>query len=319
MRDESDQSLLAGFEGLEDALHGMIIFLLGFFLSEVISRWWSLIFDCVGGLADAVGGASVLAASLLDDGAAPEETPSAEPAEGDGREVGRAELRASSLSSRAAAARDCVPKLSARGLLTTGEANALVAASGDGEADARVPWVWMARMWTARLRPTADPALPLALEQCLKGVSRVGRESVPRRPAACAPVPHLLTLMAKFNMLLMALTRGSAIARAPPRARRSRRRRQARSRLRWTSRGCSSSLCCTRGASTSTRCSRTLSAMISSTCRNENPRPRCAPTCTAFIQTRPDAASRQSAEEDDNPGRGHGSEPANAKRGVRVG
>ena len=105
-----------------------------------------------------------------------------------------------------------MPKLSARGLLTAGEANALVAASGDGEADARVPWVWMARMWSARLRPTADPALPLALEQCLKGVSRVGDAKAYLDGQLPLPYVHLLTLMAKFNMLLMALTRGSAIA-----------------------------------------------------------------------------------------------------------
>ena len=209
---ESDQSLLAGFEGLEDALHGMIIFLLGLFLSEVISRWWSLIFDCVGGLADAVDGASVLAASLLDDGAAPEERPTAEPAKATVARWGALSYALVFEGARGAAARDCVPKLSARGLLTTGEANALVAASGDGEADARVPWVWMARMWSARLRPTADPALPLALEQCLKGVSRVGDAKAYLDGQLPLPYVHLLTLMAKFNMLLMALTRGSAIA-----------------------------------------------------------------------------------------------------------
>ena len=209
---ESDQSLLAGFEGLEDALHGMIIFLLGLFLSEVVSRWWGLYFDCVGGLADAVDGASVLAASLLDDGAAPEETPSAEPAKATVARWGALSYALLFEGARGSAARECVSNLSARGLLTTGEANALIAASGDGEADARVPWVWMARMWSARLRPTADPALPLALEQCLKGVSRVGDAKAYLDGQLPLPYVHLLTLMAKFNMLLMALTRGSAIA-----------------------------------------------------------------------------------------------------------
>ena len=48
---------------------------LGAPLGEVISRWWGLYFDCLGGLTDAVDGSVTLSAALLDVTAPP---PSAE-------------------------------------------------------------------------------------------------------------------------------------------------------------------------------------------------------------------------------------------------
>ena len=39
---------------------------LGAPLGEVISRWWGLYFDCLGGLIDAVDGSVTLSAALLD-------------------------------------------------------------------------------------------------------------------------------------------------------------------------------------------------------------------------------------------------------------
>ncbi len=39
MTTNPDEGLLVGFEGLEDALHALIVFLLGLFLAEVISGW----------------------------------------------------------------------------------------------------------------------------------------------------------------------------------------------------------------------------------------------------------------------------------------
>jgi len=203
------QSKLVGLsEGLEDALHALIIFLLGLFLSEVIARWWALVFDCLGGLTDACHGTVVLSMALLPRDA----------------QAHRRLARWGTLSvallfeqARKVCASESVPRLLARGLLTPEEAELLVTAElANRPLDPRIPWVWISQFWadpsTVRALEGKSTSLPLLMEQSLKGVSKIGDASGYLGMSLPLPYVHLLTIMAKFQMVFMAMTRGAAIA-----------------------------------------------------------------------------------------------------------
>ena len=59
---EAESAILSDFEGLEDALHALITFLLGLFVAEVISRWNNMYMNCQGGLTSAIDDVCILAA-----------------------------------------------------------------------------------------------------------------------------------------------------------------------------------------------------------------------------------------------------------------
>lgn len=203
-------ALVSLSEGLEDALHALIIFLLGLFLSEVVSRWWALNFDCLGGLADAVDGTALLAASLLPNDTAAQATLV---------RWGRLSFSLLFEQAQGIPAVEGARRAVAKGLATPDEAAALVAAvaaSGSysiasSPVDARQPWVWCARLWAAQ-GTLEGPAAALAQAQCLKGVGKVGDALCLVDTKLPLPYVHLLTAMAKFQMVFMALTRGAAIA-----------------------------------------------------------------------------------------------------------
>ena len=200
-------ALVSLSEGLEDALHAMIIFLLGLFLSEVVSRWWALNFDCLGGLADAIDGTALLGASLLPGDATSQ-----------ARLVRWGRLSYSLLFDQAQGvpAAEGARHAVAKGLATPEEATALaaaVAASGADSStaiDARQPWVWCARLWAEK--ELDGPAAALVQSQCLKGVGKVGDALCLVDTKLPLPYVHLLTAMAKFQMVFMAFTRGASIA-----------------------------------------------------------------------------------------------------------
>ena len=179
-----DEGLLVGFEGLEDAIHAMIIFLLGLFLAEVIGGWKAMLVDDEGGLTGAIDEVCLLTAAHF---------------------PGDAELQARVLrwgllshallfaNAQNRGAGSALDELSRRDLVTPAERNSFLEA---GSVDARLPWAWMMRTFSDRAAlspsssssssPTATAtatATPLPFPQnslqtlhqtCLKGVGCIG-------------------------------------------------------------------------------------------------------------------------------------------------
>jgi hypothetical protein len=187
----------------------MIIFLLGLFLSEVVSRWWALNFDCLGGLADAIDGTALLASSLL---------PGDLTSQALFVRWGRLSYSLLFDQAQGIPAAEGARRAVAKGLATPDEAtalNAAVAASGADSGsstaiDARQPWVWCAQLWVQK--GLDGPAAALVQSQCLKGVGKVGDALCLVDTKLPLPYVHLLTAMAKFQMVFMAFTRGASIA-----------------------------------------------------------------------------------------------------------
>ena len=146
--------MLSLSEGLEDALHGLLIFLLGLFLSDVISRWSNLTYSCLGGLTDAVHGQAVLAASLLPKCVEAQETLT---------RWGALSVALLFEATRGSTASEVAAKFLGVGLLSPDEAHTLLnpfvgGDQGDNAAanalvaagpspDPRVPWTWAASLW----------------------------------------------------------------------------------------------------------------------------------------------------------------------------
>jgi len=126
----ADVSMLADFESLEDALHTLIVFLLGLFLAEVISRWHAMFVNCQGGLVAAIDDVNILGKVYYPDDQEVNDN------------VLRWCLASHALLFMMAQDRDPseVSELVDRGLLTKAEADQMVAL---GTNDARLPWTWI--------------------------------------------------------------------------------------------------------------------------------------------------------------------------------
>lgn len=174
-----DEGLLVGFEGLEDAMHSMIIFLLGLFLAEVIGGWKSMLVDDEGGLTGAIDEVCLLTATHF---------------------PGDVELQARVLrwgllshallfaNAQGRGADDALDELFRRDLVTLAERKSLLEARS---VDARLPWAWMMRTFSDRAALPSPPSspnststgTPLSFPQnslqtlhqsCLKGVGCIG-------------------------------------------------------------------------------------------------------------------------------------------------
>ena len=211
----ADEGLLSGFESLEDAMHQMIIFLLGFFLAEVIGGWKAMLCDDEGGLTAAIDDVCLLTATHF-----PEE-----------HDLQQRVLRWGLLShallfsmAQGKGVAD-LDELVARGLLTADEQARLRSSNTN---DARVPWAWMMSAFRARAVALGEHATAAAApgrsrmlfpahslqtfhRTCLQAVGCIGNALCHIDGKLPFKYIHLLTFMAKFNMILMAMTRGAAI------------------------------------------------------------------------------------------------------------
>ena len=150
--------MLADFESLEDALHTLIVFLLGLFLAEVISRWHAMFVSCQGSLVAAIDDVNILGKVYFPNDQEVNDN------------VLRWCLASHALLFMMAQDRDPseVGELVDRGLLTRAEADKMVAL---GTNDARLPWTWIMEVLKEADKRAKSPknALYFLHERCLNG------------------------------------------------------------------------------------------------------------------------------------------------------
>ena len=196
------------FEHLEDALHGIIIFFMGFFINKVYDRWFNLFSGPFGAIWGAINGCSFYGNQYL---RGPKKS-----------KILLQNLRWGLLSHallfKDASGEAGVDDLLARQLCTPAEAAILtdLEERSPGASRAKIPWAWVAESFTradeeGRLHNGAY-SLPLIHQRCTAATGGIGAIRGSLGQKLPLPYVHLLTIMAKFNMGLMAITRGMAVA-----------------------------------------------------------------------------------------------------------
>ena len=198
------------FEHLEDALHALITFLLGLFLSTVYGRWSGLFAGPYGALWGSINGISFYGNQYLK---GPNKS-----------KILLQNLRWGLLSHAlvfkdgSGAAGSGLTDLLTRKLCTPEEAALMekIEQRCPGASRAKIPWSWISESFTRAHEQgyleDGEMTLTVLHAKCTDATGGIGAIMGQLGQKLPLPYVHLLTIMAKFNMALMAVTRGMAIA-----------------------------------------------------------------------------------------------------------
>jgi len=201
---------MAFYEHLEDALHALIIFFLGFFVSNVYGRWFSLFSGPYGAIWGAINGCAIYGNQYIK---GPDKT-----------KIILQNLRWGLLSHallfKDASGENDMDDLLARKLCTPKEKQIIEDACKNipGASRPKIPWKWVADSFSLaeRNEELLDSGTTCNLDilhgKCTAATGGIGAIMGSLNQKLPLPYVHLLTVMAKFNMYLMSVTRGVAIA-----------------------------------------------------------------------------------------------------------
>lgn len=192
--------------GLANTFHGIVTFLLGFFVSSCVGRWWSVRNDAIGGLWGAMSDLSLLVSAYFPQ------------PEGPDREVRERVLRWALLSHeliyKQARAEGDLGDLVESGLLTDEEAVAL----GNMPSRPQVVWSWMTSYFShlaygeeatggGRL-PLALTTLPMLHGLCCKARGAIGAGFALTDTQLPFRYTHLLSMVVWVHNIIQAVTSG---------------------------------------------------------------------------------------------------------------
>lgn len=196
------------FEHLEDALHGIITFLLGLFLSTVYNRWASLFSGPYGRVWGAITGISFYGNQYIK---GPNKS-----------KILLQNLRWGLLSHaliwKDGSKENGMQDLVERYLCTRDEAALIekIEQRCPGASRAKIPWSWISESFTRAdeqgLLHDGAMTLPEIHAKCSDAMGAIGGIMGQLNQKLPFPYVHLLTVMVKFNIGIMAVTRGIAIA-----------------------------------------------------------------------------------------------------------